>query len=316
MHCTPLLLAIDPALGRLDPMLLSNQAMMEPLIQGCTDTSKAILQDANGEYEEYTAWNIVQCACGGESIIFMPDIHLEGTLSFEFLPRTTKGVYIGLDLSAWAPLLFGTLDTEALPECLGEFIAKWQGFTGTVDMSKLPPNLQTLNIYSNKFSGSADLTALPGSLNILNIGKNKFSGSVNLEKLREALATLEMEENQLCGTLTLDKLPETLTKLNTFRNQFTGDVVIDNLSEQLKDINLENKALHGSVILKVSHNSLRVFSLRENKISGTIVVHSAVKACAFSMGQFGFAIEAVVDENGEERHCHKNRRGQIVALTD
>ena len=316
MHCAPLLLEIDPALGRLDPMLLSNQAMMELLIQGCTDASKAMLQDANGEYEEYTAWDIVQSAHEDESIFFMPDIHLEGTLSFEFLPRTTKGVYIGLHFSAWFPLLFGTLETAALPQCLGEFIAKWQGFTGTVDLRKLPPNLQTLNIYSNKFSGSADLTALPGPLNTLNIGKNKLSGSVNLEKLPETLTTLEMEENQLCGTLTLDKLPEALSKLCAFRNKFTGDVVIDNLSEKLKHLNLENNALHGSVILKVSHNSLRVFSLRENKISGTIVVHSAVKACAFSMGQFGFAIEAVVDENSEERPCQKNRRGQIVALAD
>ena len=58
---TPHLLAVDPSLGRLDYESLSDQALMEMLIDALPTEEKAMFKDANGNFQDVCEWTNMDC---------------------------------------------------------------------------------------------------------------------------------------------------------------------------------------------------------------------------------------------------------------
>ena len=55
------ILSIDPALGRLDYDSLSDQALMEMLVEGIAQSKKAEFQDTHGNYRDTCDWSGTFC---------------------------------------------------------------------------------------------------------------------------------------------------------------------------------------------------------------------------------------------------------------
>ena len=54
-------LSVDPSLGRLDYSLMSDQALMEMLIEGFDDETKQDYQDKHGMYKDVCDWFPITC---------------------------------------------------------------------------------------------------------------------------------------------------------------------------------------------------------------------------------------------------------------
>ena len=85
----------DPALGRLDYDSLSDQACMEMLIDGFSDTGKALsYQDKNGAYFDVCEWPDVTCDADDSvtAVFFSYNLTLSGgsTVDFGYLPRASQ----------------------------------------------------------------------------------------------------------------------------------------------------------------------------------------------------------------------------------
>ena len=56
-----LLVSVDPSLGRLDYSLLSDQTLMEMLIESFDDETKKKYQDGQGMYLDICEWPKIKC---------------------------------------------------------------------------------------------------------------------------------------------------------------------------------------------------------------------------------------------------------------
>ena len=63
MRASQLFLTVDPSLGRLDYSLLSDQTLMEILIDGFDEKTKKRYQDERGMYLGVCEWPSIKCDC-------------------------------------------------------------------------------------------------------------------------------------------------------------------------------------------------------------------------------------------------------------
>ena len=216
---TVLLSTADSQLGRVDYSLLSDQALMEMLIEEISDAAKKKYQDKDGMYIDVCDWERIKCDADG-NVIKVYDIEADGTISLSYIPP-----------KVWSFQMFmrgvhGTLETSALQPSLKVLKIAQNKFHGTVNFATLPPNMVKLGVYKNAFTGSVNLESLPDSLTHLWIFRNKFSGTLCLKKLPPKFKYFEISDNAFSGDFHLQNVPATLEALYAHENQFNAIAVV------------------------------------------------------------------------------------------
>ena len=234
---------VDPALGRLDYSTMSTQALMEMFVEGLTPESKEIFQDDQGNYLDIEDWPGIKC--GSDDLeIEWKDIHLEGSLTYQFMPPRTTIFIVEGDFRA----IRSPLETSDLPRELEIFRIYRQAHFGTVDMTSLPPALVSFQVCNNFFEGTINLTALPSKITDISMSNNKLTGSIDISALPESMQILCLQYNNLSGTISFESLPETLRILHIERNAFTGSVDLSKRSAPI-DIDASFNNFEGSMVV-------------------------------------------------------------------
>ncbi|KNH04162.1 leucine-rich repeat protein [Perkinsela sp. CCAP 1560/4] len=180
---------LDPLLGRLDYASLSQQALMELVIEEIINKQK-ICGDSN-EPQDIDDWLGVKLEDDKVVEIDWNSSDLTGLLHLQWLPSSVCTCTIILNQLA------GTLDLASLPVAMKQLGLGINAFTGCIDLERLPENMESFAINSNQLSGSLKLGSLPKTLTQFNATYNKFSGCIDLTQLPAALTGLYVSNNQL-----------------------------------------------------------------------------------------------------------------------
>ena len=285
---------VDSAsLSRLEPLLLSDQALMEIVVEGLTDKFKGRFQDANGEYKDVSAWKELKCDEDG-NVTEVKFSFVEGTLYLDFVPPHVRNLLISSED------LHGTLDTARLPQDLEVLNINYSCMSGSVDFTQLPPRLVDVCFMSCQFSGDCDLTALPPGLVKLFISNIPFSGTVDVIKL-----------------------PQTLKDLRVFGTKISGDITLSTLPAGLESMWLHNNNLTGLVRILQVPQSLAIIRLDRNAFYGVATVSSKIQNDAKSpdLYLFGNTLDSVVDESGHPHRAmgkfmHEDEELRTEEMTD
>ena len=255
--------AVDHSLGRLDYASLSQQALMEMVIEGITNKEK-ICGDAD-EPKDIEEWKGVKIEDGEVVAIYWVSCALKGPIHLEWLPSSVK------ELSVSENSLAGTLDW-ALPTSMKELDLTANKFTGPVDLERLPERMESVDVSYNKFDGSLKLWSLPDTLTEFHAFDNKFSGSVDLTRLPVGLVLLDVEINSLSGSVVLTELPNCLEELTLSNNEFTGCLDLTRLPSSISSLQLHNNSFSGTVDLSQLPRGLEHLDLSDNALSGEVFI--------------------------------------------
>ena len=268
------LLTVDPALGRLEYDSLSEQALMEMLIDGIAEEKKKPFQDTNGSYLDVSEWRMVTIKDSQVTAITESHCHFsKKQFPFRFIPPHVEK--FRLDLCH----LHGTLDPSLLPQELKMFNVCSNALNGTINFKALPQSLKGMYISNNAFSGGLELADLPHSLRELTARKNQFSGEISLDDLPPALEWLSLPNNLLAGSINIERLTGSLRLLNLSDNLFSGDFRMSTFPEFLRRISVERNPLSGKVVLREATGKMPFDIFIDN-------------------------VSSVVDENGNKHNWH------------
>ena len=212
---------MDANLGRVDITMLSDQNLVELLVEGFNDEAKKRYQDENGDFLEVCQWPRFRCDDDGRVIHIESwnEIQISGTIDLRYLPPKCEYTkFEALNLS-------GTLDTTLLPSCMTFFNIEQNDFHGSVDFNVLPRRMKSFDVSFNRFTGSVALDRLPDTLEYLHIFDNHFSGTLCLTKLPQALHNLAIMDNAFTGNLHLENTQNTIS-VYAGRNKFEPTAVI------------------------------------------------------------------------------------------
>ena len=188
MLSTLKLLALDPALGRLDYASLSDQARMELMVERMPEREK--FQDENGAYKDVCDWRGVECDTEGNvqkiQIIILD--RSEGSIDLSYVPPHVTDLEVSC--GAAAIQTHASVDAHMLPVNLERLNIGLGQLIGTVDMTKLPATLYSFTISENQCTGSFVLTSLPPGIEHIHARLNLFSGSLNFSSLPHNLVSL------------------------------------------------------------------------------------------------------------------------------
>ena len=265
------LLTVDPSLGRLDYESLSDQALMEMLIEGLKSEQKAMYKDANGNFHDVCEWRGMSCI--DNSVTFVSFNNLDfGSKQFPF---------------------------DFIPPSAVTFIATLCGSHGTLDTSLLPTSLTTLNVQHNDLEGTIRWKGLPRKLRMLYINGNSFQGKIILCDLPPSLISLDASMNSFCGEIALSDLPVAMTNINVVSNELEGPITIESLPSRLRILDLRENLFSGDFTILDAPSGLESVDIGGNDISGTIVLPVYAGEMEFIL--FSDNIEAIVDER-EDPH--------------
>ena len=287
---------------------LSDQTLMEMLIEHMKICPSEKFRDETGAYKEVCKWPGVQC--NGRRRVnhiwwfdrFLKETVLRGTVGFRFMPQLTRNFVIHASDERSRYSLFGTIDTAALPRGLTTFFIPFQRFHGTVDFQRLPLGLDSLRIQDNRFEGSIHLNNLPKKLKQLHANENRFSGSIFLKSLPDTLESLNASHNQLFGSLCLRNLPRALEELKLENNSFSGSVCFESLPDGLKAIDLSSNSLRGEFVLLNPPSALTALNAQGNQFSPTAMIARRAHKCVALSYNY---VKRVVDEHGIGRDTPK-----------
>ena len=121
------LMCVDPSLGRLDYDSLSDQALMETLVEGMNRTDKRSLQDGKGNFKDISAWRFIKCTDDRVTQIYaFQKTYAKRQFPFEFIPSQVS------KFSMILCGLYGTLDTSQLPLKLTRFNVPQNALYGSI----------------------------------------------------------------------------------------------------------------------------------------------------------------------------------------
>ena len=251
---------------------LSDQTLMEALIQETYDDFKQLFQYPSGRYLPVCRWLGVKCN-GRRQVVEIvseefPYIDYQSILDISFLPPHIKSCHLpeGGDF-------FGKVETQALPSSLESLKISSNSFHSTFDFCRLPAKMGTLNISNNMLSGSCNLTNLPKYLVELDTSKNFFAGTIALDRLPRCLRVLSLASRTFRGKINLRSLPHGLYELNLTESDFFGEICLDYLPQQFGLINLSHNRLCGSIHAANIPQSIRILDLRGNEFTGVAVIN-------------------------------------------
>ena len=207
-----LLLSVDPSLGRVDYSLMSDQTLMEMLIEGFGDETKKDYKDGEGMYLDVCEWSGIKCD-DNERVIEIDIVKddLSGSLELCYFPPKVNMVTISPRSKS--------------------------NMTGSVDLTQLPEGLQVLDLRNNNLTGEIDLTQLPDRMNFLNLSNNQLTGEINLKQLPSCMRELHLNNNHLTGEIDLTRLPDGMTELSLEKNRFSGSFIVKRFPPEITTIN-------------------------------------------------------------------------------
>ena len=267
MHfeCLLKVLAVDPSLGRLDYDSLSDQALMEMLIEGLDDEVKENYQDANGGYLDVCEWTAVECTDDRVTSIDISWGRMnEKQFPFEFIPALTQ------DFEIFSSNMHGTLDTGVLPSGLVRIQVSINNLHGELNFGAFPRKLERIHIDRNSFGGSCMLSDLPDALTIFSARENKLSGGVLLSDLPAAMEVLILSQNALSGDILLNDLPMGMKELNLSQNNLSGGVQINDLPAAMRSLDLSYNKLSGSISIERLPQSMNLLNFMANEFTGEL----------------------------------------------
>ena len=217
----PILVALtdESQFGRLDYALLPDQALMEMLVDGFSETIKERYLDKNGMFLDVCDWGGVVCD-DDANVKCVESFYGDGSISLEFIPPKVGAFFMNV------AKLSGTFSASTLPEGMEYFEIGDNSFKGTVDFTSLPETMQQLSLYYNFFTGSAELDSLPKALTRLWVQHNEFSGSLNLTKLPPNFEYLDASSNAFSGKFRLENVPKNTHTINASENRFDEVAIV------------------------------------------------------------------------------------------
>ena len=313
-----LFLGADPSLGRLDYSLLSDQALMEMLIDGFDDDTKKENQDSHGMYLDVCEWSCVECD-DDERVI---QIHtdggdLSGSLDLCYVPQKVKVLDISpedkCELTGSVNLtqlpegmqsiclnnneLSGEIDLAHLPDGMDGISLEDNQLTGEIDLTHLPDGMRELHLGGNELTGEIDLTHLPKRMKELSLNNNQLSGEIDLTHLPDGMQRLILEENELTGEINLTQLPDEMEWLILNNNQLTGEIDLTHLPKGKEDLPVENNQPPSLLVRKNLPQKVKIIDVRDNHFNAIAVIDSKTDA---TIKLEGSGVTSVVDEGGEE----------------
>ena len=222
-------LSVDPSLGRLDYSLLSDQTLMEMIIEGFDDETKKKYQDNDGMYLDICEWPKITCD-EDESVIAI-DIdtsRVTGSIEICYVPPKVQLLWI----SPWSTEvhnreLTGLVDLTNLPDGMSVFIFEKNRLTGEINLTHLPDGMENLCLANNQISGTLDLTHLPDGMKLLLLASNQLTGEIDLTHLPDGMEYLYLHNNQLSGPLVIQKIPPKMKMIDLEENHFHDIAVVN-----------------------------------------------------------------------------------------
>ena len=179
MCALQIILSADPSLGRVDYSLLSDQVLMELLIDGFDDETKKMYQDDHGMYLVVCEWRGIRCDQDERVVeVWIDSTNVVGSLELCYAPPKMQEVYIR---SGYKSKLTGSVDFTCLPEGMKELYLHNNQLTGEVNLTQLPDGMKVLNLQNNQLSGSLVLKRLPPSLRLINVRGNSFNAAAVID---------------------------------------------------------------------------------------------------------------------------------------
>ena len=301
MNAPSLFLLPERSTGELDIKNLSDQTIMETLVDPFPDEFQANFKNANGDFKDVCKWSGVQCN-GRRHVVDISwddlfpeteqpchDIHMD------LLPPRLKAFLLVTNPFGKGPMFKDRINSSALPRTIEEFRVVCQAFDGTMDFRRLPPRLGMFNIQECEFTGTADMTSLPKALKHFCVAVNHFTGSLNLQKLPRRMVSFDARECDFSRGIDLSRLPPTLETLNLVGNSLSGSVYLEKLPRAMVMLLLDGNHFGGKVRVTKPPPALDVISLQDNAFEGTAVIaRSAFEAVELDRNR----IECAVDEKG------------------
>ena len=255
-----LLFAIDPFLGRLDYESLSDQALMEMLIDGMKQKYKKAFKDRNGNYLDKCEWKSIHGSCVDcvdecvTEVQFWALLFLEKQFPFEFIPP------LATIFATERCSLHGKLDASMLPQGLVTFSVRDNKLHGSISARDFPRALKTIRIECNEFCGSIVLSDLPANLGDFIAERNAFSGEISLENLPKKMVYLILNKNKLSGPLHIEHLPDSMRGINLADNLFEGNLRFLNFPPHLISLSV-SASLSGIAVLRATSEPMH-FTLK------------------------------------------------------
>ena len=221
--------------GRVDYDFLSEQTLMELLIQDVKNISK--LQDADGSFLNISEWPGLSFDFDGKvneidydnmpPFDFFGDLGDEGgpigpggSIDLRWIPRHVEKLCMhSLDVS-------GTIRTVNLPRNLRVLEVSKNKFFGPFETVDLPNSAKKIFIWQNQLSGTLDLSCVPPNVKVFSAGSNKFTGSLDLRSLPKGIVNLDVSSNQFAGDVDLSKIPATLITLRMLNYHLRQDKLV------------------------------------------------------------------------------------------
>ena len=283
-------LLVDIEFDMFAPVVLPQQALMEHLISGLSDSKE--FKDANDNMLDIHDWRGVTCNSEGDVEMIEWDEIEEGDIDTRWVPSTVR------ILSIVQSEVCGSIDFLVLPEGLVELLIECTCFSDAVDLRNIRSSIRSIELESNDFSGSVHLSGLANTLEVLSLSGNAFTGTVDLGALPESMVSLNLGRNELTGVVDLRHLPSNLGALFLRHNAFHGSIDLDSLPASLHTLYLSHNKLEGEVNLESFPESLTSLCLDHNKLSGSfdmsLVQH--IPHVAFDGNDF----DGVPSNNAEE----------------
>ena len=316
-----LFLSVDPSLGRVDYSLMSDQTLMEMLIDGFDDNAKKNYQDAASMYLDVCTWSCVHCD-GDERVIRidMETSSITGSLQLCYVPLKANVV----NMRSWGKSkMTGSVDLARLPDGMTELSLDNNVLTGEIDLTHLPGGMTELSLYDNQLTGEIDLTNLPKGMTLLCLNSNQLTGKIYLNQLPSCMRKLYLNSNQFIGEVDLTQLPDGIKDFHLEDNMFTGEINLAHLPDGMEYLHLANNQFSGGIDLSQLPSRMRELYLNNNQLTGEVVITndrlllwmSTINAQGNQFNALavvdsetdanillrGSGVTSVVDENGEEQ---------------
>ena len=233
------ILTVDPNLGHVDHSSLSDQTLMEMLIEGCPERTRKIYQDKSGNYLDVCEWECVACDAAKNVVELENFYNFNAPLHLSYIPSKVRL------FKAPHNRVKGSIDFAHLPEKMSELLLQDNEITGTIDLTRLPKAMWKLSVNDNQLTGSVDLTQLPEGMMHLQLRGNQFAGTFDVTKLPQSMLELHLGNNFFTGSFIATSLPPNLLSIVASGNEFSATAVVD--SQTSAQIHLQSTGVTSAV---------------------------------------------------------------------
>uniref|UniRef100_A0A7S4PAD4 Leucine-rich repeat protein n=1 Tax=Paramoeba aestuarina TaxID=180227 RepID=A0A7S4PAD4_9EUKA len=217
----------DPSclLGRPDYSLLSDQSLMEILVQDAEFSLPNVFKDNDGAFLDIDSWETIKLDADGK-VIFIEFVECFGCgkLNLEAIPRSVRKFEVGnTECSGDVP--FSKLCNEVRFMTLHD---TW--FYGSVDLTRIPRKMIRFTLSRSKFSGTLDFSNLPPTLVALDLRWNAFTGSIDISYITANIREDSFQHFQL-QFYDAEPVEGMDFGIDLSKNQFEGDIIVRDLSK-------------------------------------------------------------------------------------